>query len=124
MDYAKVHLFGRAVGNAKFSGIGDKDKSSRASFDLAINISVKRNGEWSTKAIYKKIVVHNFYANYVYKCQSEDLGGLKGRIVIINGNLDIESCKDFVTNEMFDKEIVRVTPPCGVINIIDRRVKS
>lgn len=124
MDYAIVHLYGRAVDNARLYNIGDDEKASRAVFDIAVNLPIRRDGKWETKAIFRRVVVWNFHADYVARCQEEDPNGLKGRPILVVGSMDTESYQNQETGERVYREVVRVGAPHGVINIIDRRVRD
>lgn len=119
MDYANVYLLGRAVNDAKiFSG---DEKITRAIFDLATNIPVRKDGKCSSKPIFHRVVVWGYHADYVAECQETDSEGIKGRLIIIVGNIDSESYTDPETNETVVKNIIRVGNPNGQITIVDRR---
>jgi single-stranded DNA-binding protein len=124
MDYALVHLLGRAVADAKLFNIDDEDKVSRAVFDLAMNVPIKKDGQFATKPIYRRIVVWGYYANYVATCQRNDPEGLRGRLISIHGTMDNEVYIRQESDEKVTREIVRIGSPHGIINIIDRRQRT
>ncbi len=85
MDYADVYLLGRATANAKISNLDNETKTPRAGFTLAMNL---RKGS-ETKAIYRRIVVWGSQAKHLARCQ-EGGNTLKGRMIIITGEMDTE----------------------------------
>lgn len=116
-DYAQVQLLGRATEDAVFSG---DDKSIKATFTLALNVPIRRNGKIESKTIYRKIMVLGGFVNYVSRCQEED--GLKGRLINILGFMDDERIIE--DDEVFYEEIIRIAPGAGVIKVMDRRTKN
>lgn len=119
MDYAFVHLYGRATGDAKLYNIGSEDGVSRAVFDVAMNIPIRKDGQYSTKAIFRRVIAWAHYADYIASCQESDPDGLKGRVISIAGTMDNEVYADGSS-----REIIRVGSPHGIINVIDRRTKE
>lgn len=124
MDYAIVHLMGRAVADAKLFNIDDEDRVSRAVFDLAMNIQIRKDGQFATKPIYRHIVAWGYYANYIATCQRNDPEGLRGRLIDVVATMDNEVYTHSETGERVTREIIRIGSPYGIINIIDRRQKT
>jgi single-stranded DNA-binding protein len=111
-DYASVQLLGRATSDATFFNLDEPDKTSRAIFTLALNLSYRRGGERTVRTIYRKVVAIGSLATYVHKCQEE--GGLRGRLINVIGRMDDEN--------QTQEQIVLVSPSVsGFVKVFDRR---
>ena len=117
VDYAQVHVMGRAVGEARLYNTEDGDKLSRATFTLACNLPVKQTEDGiETKSIFRQVVAWGRFANYVADCQHSD--GLKGRLIVAIGSLD-----DDRYNDEERSAVIRIGHPDGNLTIMDRRTR-
>jgi len=117
VDYANVHMMGRATAEAKLYNIDDADNVSRAVFTVACNLPVKyADGRNETKPVYRKVVAWGRFANYIADCQKSD--GLKGRLIVAVGTMDDD------TQSEGKGEVVRVGHPNGILTVMDRRKKN
>jgi len=121
MDYAFVSLLGRAVGDATV--YKDVGKPTKAILDVATNLPIKKDGVSANKAIFHRVVVWGFHADYLLSCQDGDPSGLKGRLINIFGNIDSESYLDD-NGRKITRNIIRVGFPNGNITVMDRRTNS
>jgi single-stranded DNA-binding protein len=121
VDYAHIHIMGRAVADARLYNIDESEKVSRAVFTVACNLPVKQSDKiMETKPIFRRIVAWGRFANYVADCQKSD--GLKGRLIVACGSLDDDRQFD-AAGETTTIEVIRVGHPDGNLTIMDRRLR-
>lgn len=113
-DFANVTMMGRATDDAILINIDNEEKISKANLTIACNISIRKTNDIRSYTIYRKIIVLGSFANYIAKCQDQD--GIKGRLIVLTGIMDNE-----FNDQANCQEIIRVSPPCGSIKIMDRR---
>lgn len=122
-DFAQVQMMGRATSDAYFYNLDNEERTSRAIFTIACNLSFSGKGRQSeVRSIFRRIVVLGSFANYLYKCQEADPEGLKGRLIILTGVMDNEINRDIELDNDEQQEIILVSRSShGCIKVIDRR---
>jgi len=124
VDFANVHAMGRVVADPKVYNENDDRKSTRLTLDLAINLPIRTKGEYTTKAIFRRLVFWGALADYVWKCHQNDPQGLRGRLLVISGTMDTESYPHPESGKQVNQQIIRVANPGGIVNVMDRRDSS